>query len=192
MTPFVEISVRRDSAFLQGLHEMLLSRPDSFFLEVFQGRMPSQDEKLRWTEDATKLMIPDRAFRNDTYTVLMNIERPFIHLDIRRHDAGAVTSWQEFQRIKNELVGPEHEAVELFPAESRLIDTSNQYHLWVFADPANRFPLGWQRRCVLPTGGEPSRRQTACDSAAGRAPMGVTLRGGGVAMPNIQVGLPAN
>src|ERR1043165_2191444 len=40
--------------------------------------------------------------------------------------------WRDYQRIKNELVGPEAEGVELYPAESRLVDTSNQFHLYVF------------------------------------------------------------
>jgi len=42
-----------------------------------------------------------------------------------RHD------WREMQRIKNEIMGEEREAVEIFPAESRLVDTSNQFHLFV-------------------------------------------------------------
>jgi hypothetical protein len=44
-----------------------------------------------------------------------------------RHD------WRDFQRIKNDLVGPEWEAVELYPAESRLMDPSNYYSLWCFS-----------------------------------------------------------
>jgi hypothetical protein len=39
--------------------------------------------------------------------------------------------------------------VELFPAESRLVDTANQYHLWVMADAEYRFPFGYQRRLVF-------------------------------------------
>ena len=41
-----------------------------------------------------------------------------------RHD------WRDFQRIKNDILGEEAEAVELYPAESRLIDTSNYYYLF--------------------------------------------------------------
>jgi hypothetical protein len=41
-----------------------------------------------------------------------------------RHD------WREFQRIKNDVVGEEWEALELYPAESRLLDPSNYYILW--------------------------------------------------------------
>ena len=36
----------------------------------------------------------------------------------------------------------------MYPAESRLVDTANQYHLFAFADPAVRLPLGWQTRSV--------------------------------------------
>lgn len=43
-----------------------------------------------------------------------------------RHD------WREYQQIKNDLVGPEWEAVELYPAESRLVDPSNAFYLWCF------------------------------------------------------------
>jgi len=57
--------------------------------------------------------------------------------------------WRDFQRIKNELVGPEHEALQLFPSESRLVDTGNEYHLWVYADPNVRMQLGFQDRFVL-------------------------------------------
>jgi hypothetical protein len=38
---------------------------------------------------------------------------------------------------------------EVYPAESRLVDTANQYHLWVFMDHAVRLPVGYRRREVL-------------------------------------------
>jgi len=41
-----------------------------------------------------------------------------------RHD------WRDFQRIKNDLVGSDWEAVELYPDEQRLMDPSNYYMLW--------------------------------------------------------------
>ncbi len=75
---------------------------------------------------------------------------PIVHLDLARHDGQPITSWQDLQQIKNELVGPECEGVELFPAESRLVDTAHQYHLWVVEDAQFRFPFGYDRRVVLP------------------------------------------
>jgi len=52
-----------------------------------------------------------------------------LHLSIKRLDKHPVRDWRHFQRIKNELIGEENEAVELYPAQSRLVDTTNQYHL---------------------------------------------------------------
>lgn len=74
---------------------------------------------------------------------------PMDHLSIKRLDREPIHDWRDMQRIKNELVGPECEAVELYPAESRLVDTSNQYHLFVFVLPRWRFPFGYQERFVM-------------------------------------------
>lgn len=83
---------------------------------------------------------------NDTYQVAkryLDSERRYIHLNIRRRDGGPILrDWRHFQTIKNELVGEECEAIELYPAESRLVDTSNKYHLFAIADPTFRFPFG--------------------------------------------------
>lgn len=77
-----------------------------------------------------------------------------IWLSVKRRDKKAFLGkdWRDLQRVKNELVGPEHEAVELYPAESRLVDTSNQYHLWVFAEAGLRYPFGWAEREVVEQG----------------------------------------
>ena len=71
-----------------------------------------------------------------------------VHLSIRRLDRDAVHDWRHLQRIKNELLGPEYEAVELYPKESRLVDTSNQYHLWAFDGSDYIFPFGYEDRLV--------------------------------------------
>jgi hypothetical protein len=57
-----------------------------------------------------------------------------------RHD------WRDFQRIKNELVGKEQEMVELYPAESRLHDTANQFSLFGFE--GKPMGIGWPDRDV--------------------------------------------
>jgi len=54
-----------------------------------------------------------------------------LHLMVRRHDELPIRSWAEMQSIKNEIVGAERTAVEVFPAESQLVDSANMYHLWV-------------------------------------------------------------
>ena len=40
-------------------------------------------------------------------------------------------TWDELQRVKNETVGPETWAVEVFPAQSEMINEANMRHLWV-------------------------------------------------------------
>lgn len=67
------------------------------------------------------------------------------HLSIKRLDKERVgrEKYRDFMRIKDEICGEEYEAVEIFPARSDEIDTANQFHLWVFLDPAFRLPFGW-------------------------------------------------
>jgi hypothetical protein len=109
-------------------------------------------------EEEMQNMIKDlqscTTFKNNIYTVAVyppdnfiedgkGGEIGFIHLSIKRNDRAPVTNWNHLQRIKNELVGPEHEGVELFPAESRLVNMANQYHLWVLNQPGKQFPFGF-------------------------------------------------
>jgi len=53
---------------------------------------------------------------------------------IRRHDEQPVHSWSDLQRIKNELIGNDRMAVEVYPREEDLVDSANMYHLWVFPE----------------------------------------------------------
>jgi hypothetical protein len=100
-------------------------------------------------------LMRDEIWVNSRYQVNIDRSPPqpegwprLIHVSIKRRDKREVHDWRDLQRIKNELIGPEHEALELYPAESRLVDTANQYHLWVFADAEVRAPFGWTERAV--------------------------------------------
>lgn len=68
------------------------------------------------------------------------------HLSFRRRDRQpGPFPWRDLQRLKSELCGSEAEAVELFPAESRVVDGSNQRHLWVWRKGNPDAPrLGWR------------------------------------------------
>jgi hypothetical protein len=94
-----------------------------------------------------------QLWMNNRYTVAV---RPLdkelglagpVHLSIKRNDRAAVRDWRIMQRIKNELVGPEREAYELYPCESKLVDESNQYHLWVMPE-GKLLPYGFNVRQV--------------------------------------------
>jgi hypothetical protein len=80
----------------------------------------------------------------------------WIHLSIRHNDRRAVRDWRQFQRIKNELVGEEREAMEIYPAESRLVDEANSYHLWVM--PAGQqVPVGFNEGRMVGTSADATK-----------------------------------
>ena len=89
-----------------------------------------------------------RMYQNNRYTVIVkDMEAGFTWISIRHNNRKPIRDWRHFQRIKNELTDPEREAVEIYPAESRLVDEANQYHLWVFPE-GERIPLGFETRMV--------------------------------------------
>lgn len=96
---------------------------------------------------------PDaELWKNASHTVIVSpVEGgdmdKWVLLSIRRNDRAAERDWRVFQRIKNALVGPEREAVELYPAQSRLVDSANQYHLWV-APAGYSFQIGYMQRDI--------------------------------------------
>lgn len=101
--------------------------------------------------------VAGRWLKNSRYTVIVRRAKVYqadwpamIHLSIKRNDrlAPGPERWRDFQRIKDEIVGPEHEAVELYPSSERVVDTSNQYHLWVMTEPGVVFPFGLQDRNI--------------------------------------------
>lgn len=69
------------------------------------------------------------------------------YLSIKRIDKDPIHDWRDLQEIKNQLCGDEREALEIYPAESRLIDTANQYHLFVMPEGED-IPFGFKERLV--------------------------------------------
>ena len=55
-------------------------------------------------------------------------------MSMKRNDRQPLHDWREKQSIKSAICGPFMEAVELYPAEWRVMDTANQYHLYAFAE----------------------------------------------------------
>lgn len=56
--------------------------------------------------------------------------------------------WRDMQTIKNQLCGKAAYAVEIYPAESDLIDANNNFHLWVWLD-GYKPPFGFRGRIVV-------------------------------------------
>ena len=65
---------------------------------------------------------------------------PYAVLSISATDETARHDWRDFQQLKNHLLGDEWEGLELYPAESRLVDPSNRFYLWCF--PKGVIPWG--------------------------------------------------
>jgi len=122
--------------------------------------------EINATLGAMGLSLEDAVYLNSLYQVnVRHLPAPggwpcaMTHLSIKRCDKSPMHDWRDIQRIKNELVGPENEAVEVYPAESRLVDSANQYHLWVFDDPEVRLPFGFNERLVLDYSGSNGSKQ---------------------------------
>ncbi len=50
-------------------------------------------------------------------------------------------TWDELQRIKNETLGTDVWCVEVYPAQSDVVDVANMRHLWPLDEaPSTRFP----------------------------------------------------
>jgi len=106
-------------------------------------------------EDARALLTREHAkctyWINDLYQVQVapcGQDGAMLHLCIRRRDGGMYKDWRHLQMIKNEIAGPEREAFELYPAESRKVDTSNKWHLWVMPVGVTMEGIGWSERDV--------------------------------------------
>jgi hypothetical protein len=88
----------------------------------------------------------EAAYTDKTYLVLVYSQEfygmAWTHLAVRRHDHKTIRDhWAVLQLIKNQILGPEAEAAELYPAQGRLVDVEHTYHLW---SPIGQiFPFGF-------------------------------------------------
>ncbi len=93
----------------------------------------------------------DAIFINSCYQVNMrDVDVPegwpaLVRLSIKRRDKErpGPEAYRDFMAIKDRLVGPENEAVELYPARSREYDTANQRWLFVMKEPGRKWPFGF-------------------------------------------------
>ena len=95
-----------------------------------------------------------QIWMNDTYQVAVTRQAPngmpaLTSLSIRRRDRQPIHDWRHLQEIKNQLLGEEAEAIELYPAESRKVDSANQFWLWHIEGV--KYPFGFNERLVTET-----------------------------------------
>jgi hypothetical protein len=90
--------------------------------------MQAQSDPNMFDADA---VYTDETFIVERHHVLGS--RPFeFRIVVHRRDKRPIGDWRTLQDAKNQVVGPEREAIQVFPPESEVTDTVNHYHLWVF------------------------------------------------------------
>lgn len=126
----------------------LLDRLDK--LEALAREFGSSTTEARKTlddiEKGDEIWINSRYQVNRRYYPAKVAGEPaLVHLSIKRRDKAPIGAerYRDFMKIKDQLLSPEHEAMEIYPARSREIDTSTQYHLWAIDSPTWRVPFGW-------------------------------------------------
>jgi hypothetical protein len=76
-------------------------------------------------------------------------DSPYLVLGITHVSQQAIHDWRDMMRIKNDIAGEEWEGLELYPAESRLVDPSNRFYLWCVPKGVIGWGLNAQSRRVL-------------------------------------------
>ena len=139
-----------DFIFEPATRQNLTVRSALDMITALHPEMPRAEKKR-----IAQVMVDDEN-RNDyfvspTFQVAKRLLQPEQHgfgeemtptyLSIKRRDQEPFHDWRAMQSIKNAICGPEWEAIEIYPAESRLVDTANQYHLfcWQFTFPIYLF-----------------------------------------------------
>lgn len=127
---------------------------DPFVFTDVSDRVPELDED---PHRGNKVYLESRWFFVIRTNCLDATGQQIVWLSMRRNDRRPLHDFRHLQRIKNAIVGPDVEAVQIYPREDRLIDESNQTHLWCY--PGSIFPVGYIDRSVI----------TATENAALRA-----------------------
>ena len=88
-------------------------------------------------------LMSDETWGNDRYTVSVHYiggdRDGFVEIAVHNHNRTPHVPWRHLQQIKNEVVGADREAIQLFPAEDRLVDNANEY--WIYVYPRGQAPM---------------------------------------------------
>jgi len=114
------------------------------------ARMVREASLVEISDEAIDSLFPDETWGNDRYTVNVHFldgdRDGFVEVGVHNHNRTPHVPWRHLQQIKNEVVGADREAVQLFPAEDRLVDTANEY--WLYVYPIGKAPMRNRRTKV--------------------------------------------
>lgn len=110
--------------------------------EIHRMFMQYVDETMGtvWINDQYQVSV--KQFNHPAHGIMTHLSIKNLEKSHLAHD------WRKMMQIKNQLVGEECEAVEIYPPESKLVDNANQYHLWCFNNPMYTLGIGWDARMV--------------------------------------------
>ena len=95
---------------------------------MFKGNLP-RGEALRSIRDGVARTRESSLFRSSEFQVALTVLGPRgLHISIRRIDREPLLSRDDMVAVANVFAPEGTVPVELYPAESRVVDTANQYH----------------------------------------------------------------
>lgn len=113
--------------------------PKGFAKEPWQEMPVSQLEvkKSLFAKHNLPCVNCKRFYHNTHYYVMcfeQNTEWGTIdHLMVSHRKGQKISDhWQFLQQVKNEIMGQDRLAIEIYPPTTDLVDQVNAYHLWVF------------------------------------------------------------
>ena len=122
-----------------------LQRSPEWFVREQRQRMRKQiKEKFpQITDKVLDSQESDETWGNDRYTVSIHFldgkRDGFVEMGIHNHNRTPHVGWRHMQQIKNEVMGADREAVQIFPSEDRLVDTANEF--WLYVYPTGKAPM---------------------------------------------------
>lgn len=99
------------------------------------ARILESDQPDLWFRQRERVGDLLAAHKNNIYIVQVyrraTTDGDALHLAVRRLDESDGISWDDLQRIKNEIAGADRIAVEMYPEDSEVVDQANLRHLFV-------------------------------------------------------------
>ena len=138
-----------------------VKRPIKERIKLIQDQAYNVSGKHISYKEAKKLvqdMMQATHYKNDKYQVYVASQEEtdsmcltdqfknmgITYLSIKRLDLEPIHDWRDLQEIKNQICGKDREGLELYPSEDRVVDTANQYHMFVFGKDY-KIPLGFMK-----------------------------------------------
>ncbi|MEN8747857.1 hypothetical protein [Marivita sp.] len=86
-------------------------------------------EAIEQVRATTRDLEQDALFKSSLYQVMVR-DRDGLHVTVKRLDREPIFERDDLVEIGRQFVPEGAIAVELYPAESRVVDTANQYHIF--------------------------------------------------------------